>query len=47
MSRVHTLSANGDVQDYDKAAADPNMQWLASQGILLTNFYATTHTSEP
>lgn len=33
--------------DYDKAAADPNMQWLASQGILLTNFWATTHPSEP
>jgi acid phosphatase len=42
-----TSSANGDVQDYDKAAADPNMQWLASQGILLTNFWATTHPSEP
>ncbi|KAJ5163418.1 uncharacterized protein N7500_005248 [Penicillium coprophilum] len=33
--------------DYDKAAADTNMQWLASQGILLTNYYAVTHPSEP
>ncbi|OCL13754.1 phosphoesterase-domain-containing protein [Glonium stellatum] len=33
--------------DYDKAAGDPNMQWLASQGITLTNYWATTHPSEP
>ncbi|KAJ6187564.1 hypothetical protein N7519_002472 [Penicillium mononematosum] len=33
--------------DYDDSAADTNMQWLASQGILLTNFYAVTHPSEP
>lgn len=33
--------------DYSKAAADPNMQWLATQGITLTNYYATTHPSEP
>ncbi|KAJ5139756.1 Acid phosphatase [Penicillium atrosanguineum] len=33
--------------DYEDAAADSNMQWLASQGILLTNFYAVTHPSEP
>jgi acid phosphatase len=33
--------------DYEDAAADANMQWLASQGILLTNFYAVTHPSEP
>lgn len=33
--------------DYDKAAADPNLQWLASQGITLTNYFATTHPSEP
>ncbi|PMD54495.1 phosphoesterase-domain-containing protein [Hyaloscypha bicolor E] len=33
--------------DYDKAAADPNMQWLQSQGILLTNYWAVTHPSEP
>ncbi|RHZ66374.1 acid phosphatase PHOa [Aspergillus thermomutatus] len=33
--------------DYEDAAADANMKWLASQGILLTNFYAVTHPSEP
>ncbi|PYH43272.1 acid phosphatase PHOa [Aspergillus saccharolyticus JOP 1030-1] len=33
--------------DYDDAAADENVQWLASQGITLTNFYAVTHPSEP
>ncbi|KAI9931838.1 hypothetical protein ASPWEDRAFT_104194 [Aspergillus wentii DTO 134E9] len=33
--------------DYDKAEEDDNMEWLASQGILLTNYYATTHPSEP
>ncbi|KAL2126071.1 hypothetical protein VTI74DRAFT_1757 [Chaetomium olivicolor] len=26
--------------DFDGAAADPNMQWIASQGILLTNYFA-------
>ncbi|KAJ5586951.1 Acid phosphatase [Penicillium hispanicum] len=34
-------------QDYVDSAADPNKQWLASQGILLTNFYALAHPSEP
>jgi acid phosphatase len=29
------------------AAADPNLQYLATQGILLTNYYAVTHPSEP
>ncbi|CAI7619519.1 unnamed protein product [Penicillium viridicatum] len=33
--------------NYDDSAADANMQWLASEGILLTNFYAVTHPSEP
>lgn len=33
--------------DYGKAAEDPNMQWLAKYGITLTNYYATTHPSEP
>ncbi|CDM33761.1 hypothetical protein DTO013E5_1524 [Penicillium roqueforti] len=33
--------------DYSDAASDANMQWLASEGILLTNFYAVTHPSEP
>jgi acid phosphatase len=33
--------------DYSSAAGDPNMEFLASQGITLTNYYATTHPSEP
>ncbi|CAI7598795.1 unnamed protein product [Penicillium glandicola] len=33
--------------DFEDSAADTNMQWLASEGILLTNFYAVTHPSEP
>lgn len=33
--------------DYDKAAGDPNMAWLASQGITLSNYYGVTHPSEP
>ncbi|PSS18502.1 hypothetical protein M430DRAFT_19095 [Amorphotheca resinae ATCC 22711] len=33
--------------DYDMAAADPNMQWIASQGITLTNYEAITHPSQP
>lgn len=33
--------------DYSKAAADPNFQWLASQGISLSNFFAVTHPSQP
>ncbi|KAJ5294161.1 hypothetical protein PENANT_c028G08916 [Penicillium antarcticum] len=33
--------------DFEDSAADENMKWLASQGILLTNFYAVTHPSEP
>ncbi|KAL4929490.1 acid phosphatase PHOa [Aspergillus undulatus] len=33
--------------DYENAAADENLQWLASQGIALTNLYALTHPSEP
>ena len=33
--------------DYSKAAADPNLQWLASKGITLTNYYGVTHPSEP
>lgn len=35
------------VQDYSKAAGDPNQQWLATQGITLTNYHGTTHPSEP
>ncbi|KZF23915.1 phosphoesterase-domain-containing protein [Xylona heveae TC161] len=33
--------------DYSGAASDTNQQWLASQGITLTNFFAVGHTSEP
>ncbi|KAK9242594.1 acid phosphatase [Lipomyces tetrasporus] len=33
--------------DYTKAAADPNLQALAKQGITLTNYWASTHPSEP
>ncbi|KAK9481992.1 hypothetical protein V1527DRAFT_501335 [Lipomyces starkeyi] len=31
--------------DYTKAAADPNLQALAKQGITLTNYWASTHPS--
>ncbi|KAK5791454.1 hypothetical protein VI817_006763 [Penicillium citrinum] len=33
--------------DYDDSESDPNQEWMAKQGILLTNFYALTHPSEP
>ncbi|KAB5517484.1 phosphoesterase family-domain-containing protein, partial [Coniochaeta sp. 2T2.1] len=33
--------------NFNISAADPNMQWLASQGILLTNYHAVTHPSQP
>ncbi|KAL1984470.1 hypothetical protein VTN96DRAFT_9069 [Rasamsonia emersonii] len=33
--------------DYATAAADPNMQAIAKEGILLTNYWAVTHPSEP
>lgn len=33
--------------DYDKAAANADLQFLATQGITLTNYYAVTHPSEP
>lgn len=33
--------------DYSAAAGDPNMEALAKQGITLTNYFATTHPSEP
>ncbi|KAL2826830.1 phosphoesterase family-domain-containing protein [Aspergillus cavernicola] len=33
--------------DFENAAADDNLKWLASQGIALTNLYAVTHPSEP
>ncbi|KAL4768889.1 phosphoesterase family-domain-containing protein [Aspergillus nidulans var. acristatus] len=33
--------------DYEDAAANENLQWLAKQGIVLSNFYAVTHPSQP
>ncbi|KAK4449045.1 phosphoesterase family-domain-containing protein [Podospora aff. communis PSN243] len=33
--------------DYSKAIANTNLAWLASKGISLTNYYATTHPSQP
>ncbi|KAG8631860.1 hypothetical protein KVT40_001000 [Elsinoe batatas] len=33
--------------DYEAAAADPNLLWLASKGIKLTNYFGVTHPSEP
>ncbi|KAA8893303.1 acid phosphatase [Sphaerosporella brunnea] len=33
--------------DYDKAAGDPNLAWLATKGITLTNYFAVTHPSQP
>lgn len=29
--------------DYDKAAGDPNLAWLASKGITLSNYFGVTH----
>lgn len=34
-------------QDYSAASGDPNQKYLALQGITLTNYWATTHPSEP
>ncbi|KAK3333747.1 phosphoesterase family-domain-containing protein [Cercophora scortea] len=34
-------------QEFKNASVDPNMQWLARQGILLTNYFAVTHPSQP
>lgn len=33
--------------DYDKAAGDSDMEWLAEQGITLDNYWGVTHPSEP
>lgn len=33
--------------DYDLAAGDPNLAWLAKKGILLSNHFALTHPSMP
>ncbi|KAI1341037.1 phosphoesterase [Xylariaceae sp. FL0016] len=34
-------------QDFDIAAGDPNLAYLASKGILLDNYFAITHPSQP
>lgn len=33
--------------DYDLAAGDPNLAWLAKKGLSLTNYFAVTHPSMP
>ncbi|EON96763.1 putative acid phosphatase protein [Phaeoacremonium minimum UCRPA7] len=33
--------------DYELAAGDPNLAWLATKGITLSNHFAVTHPSEP
>ncbi|GMM32378.1 hypothetical protein DAMA08_051230 [Martiniozyma asiatica (nom. inval.)] len=33
--------------NFDQAAEEPHMAWLAEQGITLTNYWALTHPSEP
>lgn len=33
--------------DYDLAAGDPNLDWVAKKGIKLTSHFAVTHPSEP
>ncbi|KAK3350058.1 phosphoesterase family-domain-containing protein [Lasiosphaeria hispida] len=33
--------------DFDDTAANPDMQWIAEQGILLTNYFGVTHPSQP
>ncbi|GMM45657.1 hypothetical protein DAPK24_022320 [Pichia kluyveri] len=33
--------------DFDQAAEQPDMAWVASHGITLTNYWAVTHPSEP
>jgi len=34
-------------QAYYWSSRDPNFEWFASKGKLLTNYYATTHPSQP
>ncbi|KAI8952971.1 phosphoesterase family-domain-containing protein [Xylaria longipes] len=41
---VHIFLEN---EDYDIAAGDPNLAYLATKGILLNNYYAITHPSQP
>ncbi|KAI0128295.1 acid phosphatase [Xylariales sp. AK1849] len=33
--------------DYEMAAGDPNLAWLAQKGITLSGYHAVTHPSEP
>ncbi|KAG0645818.1 putative acid phosphatase [Hyphodiscus hymeniophilus] len=33
--------------DFDMAAGDPSLAWVATQGITLTNYLALTHPSQP
>ncbi|KAF7913082.1 uncharacterized protein EAE98_011633 [Botrytis deweyae] len=33
--------------DFKEATNDPNFQWLAAQGITLTNYWGVTHPSQP
>src|SRR5579871_3446076 len=33
--------------DYLKAAGDPNLSYLASKGITLSNYHSVTHPSQP
>ena len=42
------MAANHEnLQDYQTAADDKSFAKLASEGILLTNYFALTHPSEP
>ncbi|KAM0665368.1 hypothetical protein ACQRIT_006230 [Beauveria bassiana] len=34
-------------QNYDKSIGDPNFNWFAKKGILLSNYFAVTHPSQP
>ncbi|KAK9482650.1 phosphoesterase family-domain-containing protein [Lipomyces starkeyi] len=52
-SNVHGAAFSRFIQiwlentDYTKAAADPSLQTLSRKGITLTNYWASTHPSEP
>lgn len=43
----YSILCSNLAQDFDKAAADPDFQFLATQGITLTNYNAVTHPSQP
>jgi acid phosphatase len=53
VSNVKGLAFNRFIQiwlentDYSAAAGNPDQQFLAKQGITLTNYFAATHPSEP